>query len=93
MARQIDFYLFCAAEYVKNRFVIRLKRTPTEEQRKELESQFGDLAKDGTFELSGPLEGETSDLELSRLHFIHTRRDFGKLSQLLDAINMLSEQS
>ncbi len=87
------YRVYHSSRYVKNRFVIRLKQTPTEEQRKDLESQFGDLAKDGVFEVSGPLEGETSALELSRLHFIHTRRDFGKLSQLLDAINMLAEPS
>ncbi|MCH2161322.1 MAG: LOG family protein [Phycisphaerales bacterium] len=85
------YRVYHSCRYVRDHFVIRLKRPITQEQCRELQSQFGVVAKDGKFHLSGPLETEEDHLDLPRLHFLHVRRDFGVLRQLIDAINELPE--
>lgn len=85
------YRIYHSSRYVRDRFVIRLNQPITEEHRADIESRFSDLAKDGQFITSGPLEGEVENLDLPRLHFEHVRRDFGKLRLLIDALNDLPE--
>ena len=87
------YRVYHSSRYVRDRFVIRLNRPITESQRAELEAQFGAIARDGSFELSGPLDGEVENLDLPRLHFEHVRRDFGVLRRCIDALNDLPESS
>jgi len=61
----------------------------TESQVEKLNDQFSSLVADGKMRLSGPLPEETDHLDLPRVVFEHTRRDFGKLRMLIDAINEL----
>ncbi len=88
--RVLRFYrVYHSCRYVRDEFVIRLKRRLTEAERADLERRFGVLAKDGVLRSSGPLDGEEEHLDLPRLHFTSKRRDFGILRQLIDAINDL----
>lgn len=88
--RVLRFYrVYHSCRYVRDEFVIRLKRRITEPERADLEARFGMLAKDGVMRTGGPLDGEEEHLDLPRLHFASKRRDFGVLRQLIDAVNDL----
>ncbi|MAB72537.1 MAG: hypothetical protein CMJ54_08530 [Planctomycetaceae bacterium] len=88
--RVLRFYrVYHSCRYVRDEFVIRLKRRITEAERADLEKRFGMLAKDGVLRTGGPLDGEEEHLDLPRLHFASKRRDFGILRQLIDAVNDL----
>jgi len=88
--RVLRFYrVYHSCRYVRDEFVIRLKRRITEPERAGLEERFGMLAKDGALRTGGPLDGEEEHLDLPRLHFASKRRDFGVLRQLIDAVNDL----
>ncbi|MDC0429087.1 LOG family protein [Phycisphaerales bacterium] len=90
--RVLKFYrVYHSCRYVRDDFVIRLRRKLTEDERAGLEDRFGMLAKDGHLKTSGPLQGEEEHLDLPRLHFKSKRRDFGVLRQLIDAINDLDD--
>jgi len=77
--------------YVKEKLVIRMVNPLTAEQVSTLEKTFGDiLIPGGTVQLSGPLDDEMDEPELvtlPRLVIDFNRRDFGRLRQLVDAIN------
>lgn len=84
----LKFYSrYHSSRYVKDILVIRMRNPLNEEQAEILNRQFASLVAEGKMSLSGPLLGETDHLELPRLIFTHTRREFGKLRQLIDAIN------
>lgn len=88
--RTVRFYRnYHSSRYVGDKFVIRLKRPLTEEERETLESRFNQLSKDGRLECGKALPGEKFFLDLPRIHFRSRRRDFGVLRQLIDAINAL----
>lgn len=76
-----------SSRYVKDLLVIRLRNPLTEDQVEILNKQFDSLVTEGKMSLSGPLLGETDHLELPRLIFSHSRKEFGKLRLLIDAIN------
>ncbi len=80
---------FHSSRYVGPTFVIRLSRSLTEDQVETLNQEFSDVVDGGRMELSGPLRGETDHLDLQRLGFVHTRRDWGRMRQLVDRINEL----
>lgn len=88
--RVLRFYRnYHSSRYVGDRFVIRLKRSPTPEELASLEEEFGTLTKDGRFETSEILPGERQEPDLPRLHFRSRRRDFGSLRRLIDRLNDL----
>lgn len=83
-----DFYRnYHSQRFVKDRIALRLQRPLTDEQIEELNDTFGDLVDEGRIEQSGPLESETSHLELNRLSWVSSRRDYGKLRIMIDRIN------
>jgi len=88
-ARHIfDFYRnFHSQRYVRRKLVLRIKKSLSDQQIDQLNSEFTDLIVDGKIELSGPLEGEVDHLDLPRLSFIFNRRDYGRLRLLIDRIN------
>ncbi|MEE2906794.1 MAG: LOG family protein [Planctomycetota bacterium] len=91
-ARQhiMTFYRrFHSSRYVGPTFVIRLSQPLTDAQADSLNDEFNDVVDGGQMELSGPLRGETDHLDLQRLGFVHTRRDWGRMRQLVDRINAL----
>lgn len=86
----IKFYSkYHSSRYVDNTLVIRLSNPITSAQVEILNDQYGSLIAEGKMTLSGPLPGETDHLELPRLVFTHTRKDFGRLRMLIDSINDL----
>jgi hypothetical protein len=76
-----------SSRYVNDNLVIRMLSPLTEEQVEKLNQQFTSLVAEGKMSMSGSLQEETDHLELPRLIFKHTRNHFGKLRQLIDAIN------
>lgn len=88
VAHILKFYSrYHSSRYVKDTLVIRMLTPLSEEQVEQLNDRFASLVSQGKMDLSGPLPDETDHLELPRLVFEHTRRDFGRLRLLIDAIN------
>lgn len=90
----LKFYrVYHSSRYVRDDLVIRLKRPIAPKDVERLASEFGKLTKDGgnKLHLRGPYEVEDDHLHLPRLVFTHTRRDFGMLRRLIDAINECPE--
>ncbi|MCH2135815.1 MAG: LOG family protein [Phycisphaerales bacterium] len=84
----LKFYRrFHSARYVGPRYVIRLSSPLGDADLEALRETYGDLVDEGTMHTSGPLPGETDHLDLQRLVFVHTKRDWGRMRQLIDAIN------
>lgn len=76
--------------FVRDRAVVRLKKTLKPELIKQLNEKFGFLAKGGEMKMSAPLaeEGNEPELEkLPRLVFPFDRRDYGNLRAFIDFIN------
>lgn len=84
----LQFYRrYHSSRYVKELFVIRLLETLTEEQVVFLNQKFSRLVQAGVMFLSQALPEEDDHLELPRLVFQHTHKDFGLLRALIDQIN------
>jgi uncharacterized protein (TIGR00730 family) len=87
----VTFYRnYHSSRYVGNRLVLRLHHAPTPGALARLEREFGDILSDGGFSAGPalPEEAEESALaDLPRLVFSFNRRDFGRLRQLIDALN------
>jgi hypothetical protein len=81
------FKRYHSSRYVNDILVIRLVNPLTPEQIDTLNTEFSSLIKSGAMTLSKPLPEEDEFLDLSRLVFHHTRRDFSMLRQLIDRIN------
>jgi len=76
-----------SSRYVRDDLVIRLHRRLREEDIAKLAEEFKVLIARGTITSRGPYEVEEDHLELPRLAFTHTRRDFGLVRALIDRIN------
>jgi len=89
------FYrVFHSYRYVGDQLVIRLMEALPEEAVKKLETDFADLIKAGGVRQGGALRQEENEPELAelpRLVFRHQRKDFGRLRQLIDAINRVGD--
>lgn len=84
----LKFYrVYHSSRYVKEFLVIRLVKTLEEVQIQELNDKFSMLVVSGKIAMSDALPEETDNLELPRLIFHHTRKDFGILRALIDRIN------
>jgi uncharacterized protein (TIGR00730 family) len=84
----IGFYrCYHSSRYVGDRLVLRLKYALSPEDVARLESEFSDLIAMGRLVQRGALSAEDEHLELPRLVFAHTRRDYGRVRALIDAIN------
>ena len=84
------FRVFHSMRYVKNKLALRLKETPTPAMMETINTNFTDILANGDFQLSGPLNEEKDETELtgfSRLVFRFNRRSLGRLRQLVDYIN------
>lgn len=83
---------FHSSRYVGDRLVIRLSSPVSERAVATLAERFSPLVARGSWHLSGPLRAEENALpDLQRLSFTHTRRDYGMVRQLIDAINDLPD--
>ena len=85
------FYrLYHSSRYVGEKLMIRLRRMLTKNELEQLNVSFADILRSGGIE-SGPVLPEEKDdaqLEaLARIQLDFNRRSFGRLRQLIDAIN------
>lgn len=79
-----------SSRYVKDDLVIRLKSSIREDDLLELNKRFSKLLKSGTIrQTEAMLPEEVEFMDLPRLVFHHTRKDFGLVRQLIDALNLL----
>lgn len=84
----VGFYRnYHSQRFVGEKLVLRTHRPLAPDQLERLNHDFADLVADGRIEQSGPLEGEAQHLDLNRLAFTSTRRDYGRLRLLIDQIN------
>ena len=87
----VGFYrVFHSYRYVGDKIVLRLNTALTEDSLASVEERFSDLMKAGRMTQQQALPEEDDEAELSelvRLVFRHRRRDFGRLRQLIDAVN------
>lgn len=85
------FYrVFHSYRYVGDQLVMRLMRSLAAGEVKRLEGEFSDLIKVGEMRQCEALEAEENEPELAglkRLVFRHRRNDFGRLRELIDAVN------
>jgi uncharacterized protein (TIGR00730 family) len=79
-----------SARYVGERLVLRLKRAPTEAQLRRLNMEFADLPQAGSIDAIGITSAEARDadcVDLARIA-LYPRPDFGRIRQLIDALNV-----
>jgi uncharacterized protein (TIGR00730 family) len=86
-----NFYkVFHSYRYVREKLSIRLKRSLAPAAMEQLQAEFGDLLKDGTFEQRRALRDELNEpalADMPRLVCVPHRRKFGRFRQLIDFIN------
>ena len=91
VAEITNFYsVYHSMRFVGKRLVLRLNRELSEQHVSRLNSDFADICVDSTIQKISPTKPETDDddnLDKARIAFQFARRDFGRLRQLIDAIN------
>ncbi len=91
-----NFYrVYHSSRYVGDRFVIRLKQDLSDAALEELNSKFTDILVSGQIAKIAALPEEAGDetFNLPRLALYFNQRDFGRLYQLVAAINSLGTPS
>ncbi len=83
---------FHSSRFVKDLFVIRLKHSPADTALEALNEDFADIITGPKIKRIEPAPEEVAEgefLELPRIGFGFNRRDYGRLRQLIDALNGL----
>ena len=83
---------FHSTRFVRDLFIIRLKRAPTDSALAALNEDFADIMVEGKIQVIPPTPEETEHeehLELKRIAFNFNRRDYGRLRQMIDVLNGL----
>ena len=83
---------FHSSRFVKDLFVIRLKHAPADSALEALNEDFADLIVGQPIQRIEPTPEEIADddnVALPRIAFGFNRRDYGRLRQLIDALNGL----
>ncbi len=93
-AREVlDFYCnYHSCRWVGDLLVLRLQVAPNQRELAELNAEFGDIVSAGSIRLASPFPPERSDrdlLELQRVALRFDRVHYGRLRQLIDALNRL----
>ncbi len=81
------FHSYC---YVGDKLVMRLMKPLADGETDRLQKEFADVVKAGVMQQRGALEEEADEPGidgLPRLVFRHRRSDFGRLRELIDAVN------
>jgi len=86
----VKFYRnYHSSRYVRDDYVIRMKRPLPPEALERLNEEFAVLVKEGKITQRGPYEVEDEYLDLPRLAFTHTRSKFSLIRRLIDRVNEL----
>jgi predicted Rossmann-fold nucleotide-binding protein len=83
---------FHSSRFVRELFIIRLKHAPTSTALEALNEDFADIVSGPKIKRIDPAPEEVAEgefLELPRIGFGFNRRDYGRLRQLVDALNGL----
>ena len=92
VAEITGFYrVFHSYRYVGDQLVMRLTSPLADGETARLQEQFTDLLKSGGITQRGALEEEADEPEIAalpRLVFRHQRRNYGRLRQFIDAVNL-----
>lgn len=84
----VRFYnVYHSSRYVGDMFVMRMNRKLTAQELATLNDEFAVLVKTGKMEQVKAFSVEDDHLELPRLAFHHTKRNFGMLLALVNRIN------
>jgi hypothetical protein len=96
-AEILGFYRnYQSCRWVGDLLVMRMLTAPSRPELARLNREFGDIVADGAMRMSKPLPPERSDhdqLDLERLVFRFDKVHYGRLRQLIDALNDLAPQS
>jgi uncharacterized protein (TIGR00730 family) len=88
-----QFYrLYHSSRYIGDKLMIRLRRGLTKSELEHLNVSFGDILRSGRIESGPALPEERDDAQLealARIQLDFNRKSFGRLRQLIDAINNL----
>lgn len=76
-----------SSRYVRDDLVIRMLRPIQDGDLERLNAEFAGIVREGAIHRCEPYEVEDEFLELPRIAFTHTRRDFGRVRRLIDRIN------
>ena len=87
-AHVLQFYKnYHSSRYVRNDLIIRIKHRLTDDAIAILNKEFEGLVKSGTITQPKPYKEESDHLDLPRIAFTHTRRQFALVRKLIDRIN------
>jgi uncharacterized protein (TIGR00730 family) len=78
-----------SSRYVRDDFVIRVRQRLRDEDVAGLHDEFAILVKEGRIKQRAAYKIEEDHLDLPRIAFTHTRRNFGLVRRLIDRINQL----
>jgi uncharacterized protein (TIGR00730 family) len=87
------YRVYHSSRYVRDTFIVRMKQELTDEQVEVLNEEFAGLVRTGRIARTSALEEEEDHLDLPRVAFEHTRRDFGTLRRLIDRINRFGDET
>ena len=86
----LQFYKnYHSSRYVRDDLVIRIRRRLTEDAIATLNEEFAGLVKSGTIVQRDAYKEESDHLDLPRIAFTHTRRQFALVRTMIDRINEL----
>jgi hypothetical protein len=93
----LSFYRnYQSARWVGDLLVVRLAVAPDPYELAELNRQFADIVVTGSMRMSKPLPPERADhdhLDLERLVFRFDKVHYGRLRQLIDALNQIGSKA
>ena len=88
----LDFYrIYHSMRYVKGDLVLRLQRTISDATLEKIRTEFRDVVKNGTFELTTALVEETDETHLAKLPRLKFRFDRHKLGRLRAVVNVINQ--
>jgi hypothetical protein len=90
----LEFYSnYHSQRYTAGKLILRIRQGPDEEEMAALNEEFADIVVEGAIASTEPNQAEIEDddaLGMDRITFYFDRRQFGRLRQLIDRLNVLA---